>query len=63
MQMGNFEGEKGRDRLKMRDMKQWHSQKLRGWKLRETETTAQCCMGGKCGISLYEQPKEHLVRL
>jgi len=51
--MSGLEGE----RLKMRDMKQRHSQKCRGencekgnngtkmqgWKLRETEIVAQCC--------------------
>jgi len=37
--------------------------KMQGWKLREAETVAQKCTGGKCGTNLYGQPKEHLVRL
>jgi len=37
--------------------------KMQWWKLRDTETVAQCCRGGKCGTGLYGQPKEHLVRL
>jgi len=45
------------DRLKMRDMKQRHSQKCRDGNCEKRKLWHSVAGGGKCGTSLYGQPK------
>jgi len=47
----------------MRDIKQRHSQKWRGENCEKRKLWYNVAGDGKCGTSLYGQPKEHLVRL